>query len=181
MRNVICIITLGCLLFSAGCTKTNVDPSNTIGKNFSQSENIPNESKSPEQEKETVLFVNGKEQSVCCYLRTYTDASYAALPVLAIMKGLGAQVIQHSGSLFEICYKDQSYYLDIEKRSLQQNNKAGSLIDLPPGCPHGCFEKIGNDFYVDHDSLRLFFDEIGVDIDISFKNCIIRIIDKTGS
>ena len=127
------------------------------------------------------LSVNGKTLKKDDCVVIHKDERFAEIPLIAVLKELGATVVWKNQYVAQITYNDTNYTLCTNENSLiEDGSKKGNLIAPPPGTPHKpVFKVTDNDFVVDTHSLGRFFKLIGVEISIDYENNTIDILSLT--
>lgn len=124
------------------------------------------------------LSVNGNTIKKNDCVMIHKDERFAEIPLIAVLKELGATVVWKNQFVAQITYNDINYTLSTNENSLiEDGSKKGNLIAPPPGTPHKpVFKVIDNDFVVDTHSLGRFFKLIGVEILIDYENALVDIV-----
>ncbi len=128
-----------------------------------------------------IVFVNGIQLEACSYLRIYSDDTRnIAIPVLAIVKALEAQIRETEAGIFQIQYGSEKFILDTNSKILTEYGKEWNLIGSTPGACNPYHERRESDFYADNISFLLFLNMIGAEIKYSYSTGKVIITNKTG-
>lgn len=122
------------------------------------------------------LIVNEKEITVTNHVRLNYEYHYAELPIIAILKELGANVEWQSETTANIALNGKGYFLDISKASLVNKGNDFNFLIIPPCSNHGTFYQVADkELIIDSDSARLILMEIGFTVNINFEDGIVNI------
>ena len=85
--------------------------------------------------REGTLTVNGVTyaESVKIYAGTKYSAPDAVVPLIAVLKNLGAEVVWRDGRTADITLEEKQYVFDLEAHSLIEGGGTFNLIATPPG------------------------------------------------
>lgn len=152
----------------------------------SDAKNIPPESSQKSTQTEAShwqnnckLIVNGKDISNKYYVHMYINEKYAELPLIAIMKELGATENWKNSTIVHFQYDNTTYILNTEKNSVRREGKTWNFIAPPPGTPGGQnITNIPNEYMISDSCIRFLLIELGFDIKIDYNQAIIY-IEKT--
>ena len=152
----ILVATILVLLFFAGCT----------GETKLHNEN------SSETTLPAKLIVNGKDITEGNYVYINVEKEQAEVPLLAIVKELGAEVEWIDENIVEISYEDKSKQID-------KNDKFLGIMIAPGGKP-AVRKQIDNDFVYNSGAifslLRAWFN---ADITVDYKKMIVEVYYMT--
>ena len=125
-------------------------------------ESIASESMNPGEK--IALVINGKNITDDNYVNYNNEYDCFELPLIAILKELGAEIKWLDEKTVSIIIYDKTYVLNTEECSLTEINSTFNLFQIAPGDTHGVFSKrVENEFVIDSDSLKLFFiNELGL-------------------
>lgn len=125
-------------------------------------ESIASESINPGEK--IALVINGKNITDDNYVNYNNEYDCFELPLIAILKELGAEIKWLDEKTVSIIIYDKTYVLNTEECSLTEINSTFNLFQIAPGDTHGVFSKrVENEFVIDSDSLKLFFiNELGL-------------------
>lgn len=173
------IITFITLLLS-GCSMLQTDyhfgDDYSCSNLISEHENDSHLKESENMNSAYSLIVN--DTSILCsgnLLFNY-DEHYVELPIIAVVKALGATIEWENDTTASIALHDRLFILDTTNNSLCERNKFRNYIALPPGATHGgCYRLEDNEYFVDSDSLREFIKQIGAEIEIDYLESIVVI------
>lgn len=121
------------------------------------------------------MVVDGNEVDCHGYLVINESERFTELPVLTIMKALGADIEWLDKSSVLITYQDKEYLLDIPNICLSERGKFGNFIAPPPGSSEGCYEFDGDEFVVSDIAFAYFLKEINVKLTIDYDNLVVYI------
>ncbi len=143
-------------------------------------ESIVSESLNPGEN--IALVINGKNITDDNYVNYNNEYDCFELPLIAILKELGAEIKWLDEKTVSIIIYDKTYVLNTEECSLTEINSTFNLFQIAPGDTHGVFSKrVENEFVIDSDSLKLFFiNELGLRMRRSSNNKEITIDDLNG-
>jgi len=130
----------------------------------------------PSTETRCKLIVKGNELD--SQMKFNYEYSYAEIPILAVIKNLGAEVEwQQNKTTAEITFKEKKYILDTEDNTIFEEGKTFNFIVIAPGSKHSIYSYVNdNEFIIDSDSAKLFFTAVmGVNIKTDIKNGIVNI------
>ena len=106
----------------------------------------------------------------------FNHEKFANLPVISVMKALGAEVVWMKDNIANITYNGKTYQLDTTKNYLREGETVRNYIAVPPGTSHGvCYQVINGDYFVDSDSMGAFFKAINVEVIIDYDNLVVYI------
>ena len=152
----ILVATILVLLFFAGCT----------GETKLHNENS-SESRFPAK-----LIVNGKDITEGNYVYIDVEKEQAEVPLLAIVKELGAEVEWIDENIVEISYGDKSKQID-------KNDKFLGIM-IAPGGKSAVRKQIDNDFIYDNGSIfRMLRAWFNADITVDYKKMIVEVYYMT--
>ena len=117
------------------------------------------------------LYVNNIKLESDNHMVINKTYNYAVLPLIKILRSLGATVEWIEKGKAIIVYDDETYVLNALEYSLTLKNTeydCTNYIALAPGSAPGYYEMIEDDYLVGSKSVILFFDLIGVKIDIDY-------------
>ena len=121
------------------------------------------------------LTVNGNEIS-SKYVKCHYDEKYVELPLIAIVKALGAKVVNQDDTMFEFELGEKTFLLNKQQSSLIEEGNNLNLIAKLPGTTHASCRRIeDDDFIVDNDTLSYFFYLAGVIATVDYDSATIRI------
>lgn len=110
------------------------------------------------------VSINGKPLPSPYYAYYDEENDCIALPIIAILKELGATVQWKSTSIAEIRFDGKRYILDTENLSLTPSNKPkDNMIILPPGV-YGWYELVDGDYLITDITLKYFLVQL-LDVD----------------
>lgn len=123
------------------------------------------------------LFVRGKRLPGDIYITLNHNLCYAELPLLTILRELGAKVTKTNEDSVQILLNDKTYDLNMAKGSLCREDSSINILSIPPGTHHErVFKTVDGEVIVDSDSAKaFFFYMIGVQLNINYKNSIVTI------
>ena len=121
------------------------------------------------------ICVNGTTQ----YKQSITynrEKKYAELPLISIIRSLGAYVDWIGDGKIVISYDNAHYILNPRERTLCKEGETFNIIAIPPGTTHGGYHNATDqEFYIDSDSARHFLYLLGVNIEFNHEKSCIRI------
>ena len=124
------------------------------------------------------LLVNGQDISKENYVYIDKDERTAYIPLLAILKALGAQIDIQADEV-TIIYHGTTYILDFETYYLTEKGGASlSLVAPPPGATTCYYERLGDEFIIDTLSATYFLKIIGTTMTINYDTCVIEVNSK---
>ena len=123
------------------------------------------------------LIVKGKEITITNQSKLNYEHHYAELPLIAIMKELGAKVEWQGKTTAKITFDGKDYFLDTAKGSLVEKGSTFNMLVVAPGSKHGVFYRtVGNEFIIDSDSAKmLLVNKLGVKISVDYNDRIVNI------
>ena len=121
------------------------------------------------------MIIDGNELDCHDYLKIHESERFAELPVIAIMKALGADIKWLNKTSVLITYHSKEYLLDISNNSLSERGKYRNFIALPPGVSEGCYIFDQDEYVVGSDSFIEFLKFIGVKLTIDYDNSTVYI------
>ena len=126
------------------------------------------------REKACRLIVKGKDITDGNYVKLYYN--YANLPLIAVMKELGAKVERQSKTTLAITYGNKHYILDTTSCSLDEIKANGTeSTAIPPVGGGGGSQVIGNELVVDDNMMWIYVKFMGAKMNIDYKQGVINI------
>ena len=114
------------------------------------------------------LVVNGKDITEGNYVYINVEKEQAEVPLLAIVKELGAEVVWIDENIVEISYEDKSFQID-------KNDKYLGFMIAPGGKP-AVRKQIDNDFVYNSGAiLSLLRTWFNADITVDYKKMIVEV------
>lgn len=126
------------------------------------------------------LIVDGKEVDCHGYLVIDESNYVTELPVLTIMKALGADIEWLDEESVLITYDGKEYLLDIPNISLSERGEFENYIAPPPGGSADCYEFYGDEFVVGGIAFSYFLKTIHVKLTVDYDNLIVYIESSQG-
>ena len=106
----------------------------------------------------------------------FNHDKFANLPVISIVKALGAEIIWAADNIANITYKGKIFQLNTTENYLREGEHMRNYIAAPPGLTHSvCYQTIDGDYFVDSDSMKAFFNAIQVKMTIDYDNLVVCI------
>lgn len=121
------------------------------------------------------MIVDGNEVDCDGYLVIDEPKHITELPVLTIMKALGADIEWLDEESVLITYDSKEYLLDIPNISLSERGGFGNYIAPPPGSSENCYKFDGDEFVVSGIAFAYFLKKINVNMTIDYDNLIVYI------
>ena len=119
-------------------------------------------------DKNGILVINDKvtiTRSVT--IHTKKGKTYADLPLIEVLLGIGMSVDWVDDNIAYITYKDKKYVMNLAEASIIENGKSFNLISPPPGGKRSC-KVIDRELLLDSDTFQSFIYLIGETISICF-------------
>lgn len=117
------------------------------------------------------LFVNGKIVGHKSAEITYNlFKEETALPLLAVLEALGAQITEISDGILQIVLDNTTYELNMTAKTFTSANDSNGFdyLEIPPGTRDYICEVKDGDVYINHSSMRYVLNELGYDsVDIT--------------
>lgn len=128
------------------------------------------------------LLLNNIEIGSDCYVNINFEQHYAELPLIRVLKKMGASIVWQNDSVVVIGINDNEYLLNIDKCTLKKQGLEANYLTVAPGSDHGMICKmVSEEFICDTDTLLYFLVyEIGAKINIDYLNAIIYIDFELG-
>ena len=106
------------------------------------------------------------------------ELRYAELPLIAIIKELGAKVEWQSKTIAKATIQERNYFLDTVKGTLVEEGNGFNLLTVAPGSKHGAvYRASGDEFIVDSDTAKLLLvNKMGAKININYEDKIVSIL-----
>jgi len=140
--------------------------SELITKNGSGEDNLKSNCK---------LIVLQNDISSKSYVFIDADKNRAELPLIEIIKEIGAQINWQDEMIANIVYDNKKYVLYTNLNSMYEEGNERNLIAPPPGTQNACFKFVQDQYIVGSSSIRYLMEKWGFNINIDFEQFIITI------
>ncbi len=182
----IIILLLGSLI---GCThedetlfSTSTGSTTSVASISSMSPTITSQSPIPSSIESDVnlskhyqLYVNGNDITDQLPIQIQKSNGYFGLPLLAIVKALGAEVDRQNSTSTHFVFAGQSYILDtLECTLVNENDVLNNHITRPPGNT-ASWSVVDNDLIIDNVTLRYALEEFNAKLEIDHQQSVIHI------
>lgn len=162
----------------SGDLTTTADLTTAPSTSTSKPETTTSAGDEKEMDNECRLIVKGEDITAENYVKLNYDYRYAELPLIAIVRALGAEVEWQNKVTAIIKFEGKDYILDTTKGTLIEVGGSFNMLAVSPGSRHGThYQVIENEFVIDSDSAKLLINNImGATIKINFDEKIVEII-----
>lgn len=182
MKFYICLVLPIVIFLIAGCPPNTIlskptDESSPPSFTSIQSETANNSGDDQKMDNNCKLFVRGVEIAAGHHVALNFEQRYAELPLIAIVKALGAKVEWKNETTATITFDDEEYVLNTAENSLIKAGRTANILIVAPGATHGSyFQVIEGEFVADSDSmLYLLTYLMGAKIRIDYDTLIVNI------
>ena len=147
------------LLFVTGCGRNRITSptvhSTTPQQQSTMSITMPSDKEGTGMN-ECRLIVNEKDITPENHLKLNFEFGYAEIPLIAVLKELGADILWSDSTNAKITIDGICYYLNIKDCELTQENSDTNILGVPPGCKHSLYYiPLENEIIIDSDSSKL--------------------------
>lgn len=124
------------------------------------------------------IYVNGSQLTdMTAFVNS--EINSAAIPFKTVIAKLGGSVIKDTTSETVISFNNFTYVFDYFRNTLCQLGKTHNYLYLPRDWHHGgTYQYVNEEMYIDNDSLKSLFEELGVSIIIDYDEEAVYVTEK---